>query len=139
MNENNVESERIAKCIDLIFEYLIKVRERVINEKPTADNANHYVYKHFSKMRTWDFEYAHNIMKDLGYIKYRKFEDGTINAFKIKPKGILVFLNGGHSKIIRRDKRQKQLITIVQFAATIGGIHYLIQILKEIISWVCSS
>src|SRR5690554_2451831 len=107
MKQNQDDTEKTIKCIDAILEYLVKVYQHDINETPTADNANIYVSGKVNDLKGFDFEYAHNIAHDLGYVKYIEFDDGTINEFRIKPKGLLISLGGGHQKI--RQKELKEL------------------------------
>ncbi|MFH1319602.1 MAG: hypothetical protein ABII90_02985 [Bacteroidota bacterium] len=93
------------------------------------------------KLNLEEYEVIMNKLKSDGFIKYYKKELGQEEDVKLTFEGKLFIESGGYAGKIKKENsknRLRQVTTIaVATGTTLGGLWGLIQILKEILPWLC--
>jgi hypothetical protein len=122
------DNKKLAKTIDFINKWAINYYTRDLNEKPDPNKLEEELlmrkginYKYF--------DHARRIMKHEGLIDYVLYSnnDNIIKELKHTEKGLMLYLNGGMAKLLKRERNKAYLVVIGQIAAFLGGLHYLFE------------
>ena len=120
----------LAKTMDFINERVIKYFSRETEIKPTYHSLNDEVHKKY-KGDSKTFEYAIRIMIDEGYIEDVHLPESTVSKkFRHTSKGLLLYLNGGFTKQLKRESAKNKLYLWGQISLVIAAIYYSLEVLK---------
>jgi hypothetical protein len=127
-----INDKLIAKTIDLINDFLYDYYERKHNILPNHENLTTELNKVDNRINDPIITNAVFVMKELEYIKYETDPVNPTVVVRVIPttKGLLLKVNGGLTKALKRQNTQDRLYWIGQFSIAIAGIYYLMEIIK---------
>jgi len=119
---------KLAKTIDFINSLAIKYYTRDTNKMPDPYKLEEELLKEHGIDHKY-FDHAIRIMKleELIIFISNDDQDNKIRELRHTDKGLLLYLNGGMTTRVKREKNKADLVTIAQVAAILGGIHYLFE------------
>ena len=127
-------NEKAAKTMDFINERVIAYFNRESKTKATYLSLNDELYAKY-KFDFKIYEYAIRLMIDEGYIKNNLLPDGstTTKDFDYTSKGLLLYLNGGFTKQLKREKAKNRLYFFGQISICIAALYYMLEIIEILI------
>jgi len=125
----------IAKAMDYINEYTIKIYCGYIDGNAGPHEINSALYKKNRKLNSVVFQFAIDIMRHGGYIEVETTEpkSDSIKNFIYTDKGIDMFFKGGFMKEIKKKRREKMLMITGQISIILAGLYYLFELLDKLL------